>query len=123
MNRKDFFEQALKSLLKKGLDLLETHPLINALENLASTPEQPVKKQRPPGASQEKHFQTLCTGCDACMIACPVNVIMIEDLSRRLPLLYPEKNPCINCPDYPCIRACPTGALNASHGTLLRLLE
>ncbi len=79
------------------------------------------KKERPPGAHpDENQFLSLCTGCDACMAACPVNVIMIEDLEKRDPLLFPDESPCIHCPGTPCITACPTGALNRKWGTLTR---
>jgi len=116
MDRKQFFSVAYKRLLKNCVDLVSDNKVLKALENLG------VQKQRPPGAASEKEFQNLCTGCDACMIACPVNVIMIDDLQRRLPLIYPEEAPCIHCDGYPCIKACPTGALDLSNGTHLRNL-
>ncbi len=97
MNRKEFFSRLLFELLD--------NPISSALEELAET------KERPPGALPEIQFKKNCTGCDRCMIACPVNVIMIEDQETRLPVIYPEKDPCIYCEDTPCIAACPTGAL------------
>lgn len=73
----------------------------------------PKKWERPPGANvDDKQFLKLCTGCDACMVACPHNVVMIEDLERRDPVIYPDEGPCLHCADYPCITACPTGALS-----------
>lgn len=103
--------------MKNCLDLVSDNKLVKALENLD------IKKQRPPGAApSEKEFQMLCTGCDACMIACPVNVVMIDDLERRLPVIYPDEAPCIHCDGYPCIKSCPTGALALVHGTRLRQL-
>lgn len=102
MDRKDFFKQ----LIGKGIELLGDNPLIRALEDSVKV------KERPPGNLPEKEFQTVCTGCDACMIACPVNVIMVEDLKTRLPVIYPETAPCLHCTSYPCIQACNTGALN-----------
>lgn len=110
MNRKDFFENAFKMVIRKGLELLEDNPLVNALEDLSAEKE---KWERPPGAgTPDKVFQSKCTGCDNCMIACPINVIMIADMEKRYPLIYPEKAPCIHCENYPCIQACPTGALS-----------
>ncbi len=103
MNRRDFF----KELFHLGFDWMKTHPLLDSLEKLAD------KRERPPGAlADDARFQQTCTGCDACMIACPVNVIMVDDLQKRYPVIYPEKAPCIRCEDYPCIAACPTGALS-----------
>jgi ferredoxin len=97
MNRKEFFSRLMIEVLD--------NPVANTLENLAEA------KERPPGAVDEAEFKKICTGCDKCMIACPVNVIMIEDRESRLPIIYPEKDPCIHCDDTPCIAACPTGAL------------
>ena len=100
MNRRDFF----KELLLSGFDLIKDHPLVETLEKMGE------RRERPPGAIAR--FEETCTGCDACMIACPVNVIMIEDLEKRLPVIYPEKDPCVRCEGFPCIAACQTGALN-----------
>lgn len=103
MDRRSFF----KSLVGKGLELISENPIILALEDRAKI------KERPPGALvPDKEFQALCTGCDACMIACPVNVIMIEDLKTRLPIIYPETEPCLHCTGYPCIQSCKSGALS-----------
>lgn len=125
MDRKDFFSQALRLLVGKGLELCEGNPVIAALEKLAEDPVPSKKrKQRLPGASPtENEFQQKCTGCDACMIACPVNVVMIEDLDKRLPLIYPDEAPCVHCSGYPCIQACPTGALSEQNGTNLRFVN
>ncbi len=112
MNRQDFFREAFKLVLTKGAAFLEE-------------PDVPASlKVRPPGAyPSEKTFLKLCTGCDACMAACPVNAILIDDLEKRKPFLDPENKPCIHCPGYPCISACPTGALHKEFGTYLRLLS
>ena len=110
MDRKEFFSEAFRKILGRGFELLGDVPVVKALEKMG---EDTPRKQRPPGArSLDKEFRQLCTGCDACMIACPVNVIMIEDLERRLPVIYPDKDPCIRCDGYPCIQSCPTGALS-----------
>jgi ferredoxin len=101
LNRRAFF----KELFLAGFDLIKDHPILESLEKLAE------KRERPPGALAEGQFQQVCTGCDACMIACPINIIMIDDLEKRHPVIYPEKDPCIHCEGYPCIAACPTGAL------------
>lgn len=101
MDRMGFFKQ----LVVKGLEVFD-NPIIAALEKTARI------KERPPGAvTPESKFQELCTGCDACMVACPVNIIFIEDLNTRFPIIYPEETPCLHCTGYPCISACKTGAL------------
>lgn len=107
MDRKEFFHEAFRRLVGKGLELFEGNPVVEKLEEFA----QP--KHRPPGASKDDaKFRELCTGCDACMAACPVNVVMIDDLEKRYPVIYPETSPCLHCDGYPCIASCPTGALH-----------
>jgi len=114
MNRKDFFSTAWKLLVSKGAGLIGNNPIVRGLEKIAAEQPKPSpkRKHRPPGANHDdKLFRKLCTGCDACMIACPVNVIMIENFELRYPVIYPDTDPCVHCEGYPCIQACPTGAL------------
>ena len=108
MDRKEFFQSAFRMVVGKGLELVEDSTVVKALEKMADDDKQ---RERPPGAVPEPLFTERCTGCDQCMIACPVNVIMVENLETRLPLIYPNKSPCIHCSGYPCIAACPSGAL------------
>ncbi|NGX58346.1 MAG: Electron transport complex subunit RsxB [Chlamydiae bacterium] len=103
MERDEFFT----TLLNKGAEWVLDNPVVSVLEDFADE----TVKERPPGALPEKEFLERCTGCDECMKACPVNVIMIEDMEKRHPVIFPEKDPCIHCADTPCVSACPTGAL------------
>lgn len=119
MDRKEFFGKAFTLAVGKGLEVLLDNPVIKSLEDLAQDPK---LRQRPPGAAPESDFLEKCTGCDACMIACPVNIIMIEDLNTRLPVIFPEEGPCIKCDGFPCIQACPTGALHITNGNSLRTI-
>ena len=110
MKRLDFLSKAFTLCVGKGLEALENNKVVSALESLAEKKSSDNKtKERPPGAVAS--FTQHCTGCDACMVACPVNVIMIENLTTRHPLIYPEEAPCIHCEGYPCLTACNTGAL------------
>ena len=117
MDRKDFFSKAFKLAVGKGLEAISENRVVDKLEALAE--EKPKKaRQRPPGASaDDQRFQELCTGCDQCMIACPANVVMIEDMASREPVIFPNESPCLHCQGYPCIDACSTGALSLSNGT------
>lgn len=108
-DRRSFFSEALLALGRFGFDCIEETSLGKGIDQLI---EQGRKKERPPGAVEETLFRSLCTGCDRCMAACPVNIIFIDDLEKRLPIIYSEETPCIQCSDTPCIRSCPTGALS-----------
>jgi len=101
MNRKEFFQVLFR-------------PIAKAIDSLNDD----TVKTRPPGAMPEEQFLKLCTGCDECMKACPVNAIMIDDLQLRHPVIYPKQNPCIHCPDTPCITACPSLALSRQTASL-----
>jgi ferredoxin-type protein NapG len=93
-------------------DFLKKLPFWLASQSMTAVDAKPVKhRQRPPGALPEPAFKATCTGCDACMAACPHNLIMIEDLERRDPIIYPDENPCLRCNGYPCIQACNVDAL------------
>lgn len=117
MDRFEFLKKASQLCLGKCFEVLD-NPIVQSLENLAGPAEH---RQRPPGACPDDHsFLDLCTGCDACMQACPVNVITIESMEKRDPYILPEESPCIHCEDYPCIQSCPTGALSHKYGYNLR---
>ncbi|CCB86652.1 MULTISPECIES: 4Fe-4S dicluster domain-containing protein [Parachlamydia] len=119
MDRQHFFASAFRKIVSSGLSLIEDHPIVKKLESMADE----TQKVRPPGASSsERTFQELCTGCDACMAACPANAIYIEDLEKRHPLLYPQRQPCLHCSDYPCMKVCEPQALSLTNGTELREL-
>lgn len=63
---------------------------------------------RPPGAVGDA-FYDLCRDCDACVQACPQDIIAID--ADGWPALRFEIGPCTFCQD--CANACPTGALAA----------
>lgn len=66
---------------------------------------------RPPGADPES-FESLCDRCGDCVRACPYGVIFTQGPESG-PLLEPNLMACRLCSDYPCIRSCPTGALQS----------
>lgn len=70
---------------------------------------------RPPGAVVEAEFLALCTKCDDCMKACPHGSIRKSDIKSdpayNTPVIIPSVKPCYLCDDFPCIKACATGAL------------
>lgn len=116
MDRKGFF----KELVCLAVDAVEKSPAGSVFTKAVEHP----LKVRPPGAHpDENEFLNRCTGCDACMAACPVHAIVIDQLEKRDPFLYPKENPCIQCPGTPCVTACPTGALQRQFGTHQRPLQ
>ncbi len=73
--------------------------------------------RRPPGAVPEAQFLALCTGCGACVEACPETTLTSKD---RYPEAHPEVHACIMCKDVPCAAACETGALLPIAPTAIR---
>ncbi|HEU5171326.1 MAG TPA: 4Fe-4S dicluster domain-containing protein, partial [Gemmatimonadales bacterium] len=75
----------------------------------------PTRYVRPPGAIPEVGFLAACTRCGLCVQACPPHAIATAGpdaaLAAGTPFLDLEREPCVACPEMPCARACPTGAL------------
>lgn len=70
---------------------------------------------RPPGAPSERHLLARCTGCGACLAACPTGGLLPELSFARLdaafaPRFVPRQGPCL--PDCTtCGDVCSTGAI------------
>ncbi|SEN24550.1 ferredoxin-type protein NapG [Mesobacillus persicus] len=69
---------------------------------------------RPPGASTEVEFLTLCTRCGLCKNACPEETISLFSLASgaklaNTPFIDPNIRPCTMCGK--CIDVCPSHAL------------
>lgn len=128
--RRQFFSEGLRSLLKPVADLLEervervkssmeaaharsaalTGPGGGRYENHEAT-----RLIRPPGALGEELFLERCSGCAQCVAACPVQAIQLiqSDDPRKndTPYVDPQTKACVVCDDLACMAACPTGAL------------
>lgn len=63
---------------------------------------------RPPWALEEDAFLLACERCDACLRACPTQIL--QPGSGRFPQVDFSKGECTFCGD--CVRACPTKALD-----------
>lgn len=74
---------------------------------------------RPPGADDEERFLSLCIRCGLCVNACPYDTLKLANLGdlaqNGTPFFEARKTPCYLCDDIPCIRECPTNALNSSY--------
>ena len=81
----------------------------------ASLPSQAI---RPPGALDEDKFLGACVRCGLCVRDCPYDTLSLAKLSDPVttgtPYFTARDIPCEMCDDIPCVKACPTGALD--HG-------
>jgi ferredoxin-type protein NapG len=70
----------------------------------------------PPGALEPADaFLEACTGCGDCVEACAPEALFTIERSdgTPLPVIDPQRQPCLLCDGIPCIPACPEGALAA----------
>lgn len=76
----------------------------------------PATAIRPPGAGDERDFQAACIRCGLCVRDCPYDTLKLAQLGDEVALGTPyfeaRDVPCEMCDDIPCVRACPTGALD-----------
>ncbi|MEN8217977.1 MAG: ferredoxin-type protein NapG [Pseudomonadota bacterium] len=70
---------------------------------------------RPPGALPEEDFLGACIRCGLCVRDCPYDTLRLAKLGEQTPLGTPyflaRDIPCEMCEHIPCVKACPTGAL------------
>ncbi len=78
----------------------------------------PATTLRPPGALPENEFQSACVRCGLCVRDCPYDTLKLAEWGDGpaigTPYFIARDIPCEMCPDIPCVKACPTGAL--AHG-------
>lgn len=71
---------------------------------------------RPPGALDERDFAATCIKCGQCVQSCPYDTLSLApsgaDVPIGTPSFSPRDVPCYMCDDIPCVKACPTGALD-----------
>jgi len=79
----------------------------------ASLPAQAI---RPPGALPEEDFLSACVRCGLCVRDCPYDTLDLARFGDEVPTGTPyftaREIPCEMCEDIPCVKACPTGALD-----------
>lgn len=78
----------------------------------------PAQALRPPGAMAEQDFLGACIRCGLCVRDCPYDTLKLSKIGEAVALGTPyfeaRTVPCEMCDDIPCVKACPTGALD--HG-------
>lgn len=76
----------------------------------------PPTALRPPGALTEEDFSAACVRCGMCVRDCPYDILRLakpeESLSTGTPYFVARQAACEMCDDIPCVKACPTGALD-----------
>lgn len=105
MDRRKFFKYGLSKLSEVGVGALEHRAKQKARYWI-----------RPPFAKHELDFLLECTRCNACIEACPSQVIFPLPISRgpevaATPALDLLNKGCQLCSDWPCVTACEAGAL------------
>ena len=73
---------------------------------------------RPPGALPEATFSAACVRCGMCVRDCPYDILHLakpeEPMSTGTPYFVARQAPCEMCDNVPCVKACPTAALDHS---------
>jgi ferredoxin-type protein NapG len=76
----------------------------------------PAQALRPPGALAEDRFLAACTRCGLCVRDCPYDTLKLaapgDPVPTGTPYFTARDIPCEMCEDIPCIKNCPTGALD-----------
>lgn len=78
----------------------------------------PASAIRPPGALDEEDFLGACIRCGLCVRDCPFDTLKLASFGDKVttgtPYFTAREIPCEMCDDIPCVKACPTGALDHS---------
>ena len=78
----------------------------------------PASAIRPPGALDESDFLGACIRCGLCVRDCPFDTLKLatfgDNVTTGTPYFTARDIPCEMCDDIPCVKACPTGALDHS---------
>lgn len=71
---------------------------------------------RPPGAGTEGDFLGACVRCGLCVRDCPPSILHLatpgQPVTTGTPFYVSRAGACEMCEDLPCVKACPTGALD-----------
>lgn len=109
-SRRQFFLHSLKAASVVGMGALGLGLYARQSQAL------PATALRPPGALAEEAFLGACVRCGLCVRDCPYDTLKLarlgEDIALGTPYFNARQVPCEMCEDIPCVKACPTGALD-----------
>lgn len=107
--RRQFLLDAAR--MASGMGLLGAGLALYAKQSKALPPA----ALRPPGALAEGLFLGACIRCGLCVRDCPYDILSLakpeEPVASGTPYFVARHKPCEMCEDIPCVKACPTGAL------------
>ncbi len=110
VNRRKFLTDMAKTAC--GVSLFGLMTGVNSKQSAAL----PSHAIRPPGALHENDFLAACTRCGMCVQDCPYDILKLATLgdgvANGTPYFNARTGPCAMCEDIPCIKACPTTALD-----------
>jgi ferredoxin-type protein NapG len=108
--------------LLQGASTTASAGLLAGVAAVLARPSQarPAQALRPPGALAEPDFVGACIRCGLCVRACPPQNLKLSDWGAGMaaqvaigtPFFEARAIPCEMCEDIPCVKACPTGALD-----------
>lgn len=104
-NRRDFLKKAVSKTAELAVKEAQEQANVRA-----------AKWIRPPYALNELEFSLTCTRCDACISACPAEVIFqlpahTGVMAAATPAMDLTRKACLLCEDWPCVEACDVDAL------------
>lgn len=110
MNRRQFLSDTAKTACGVGLFGMALGMYSQQARSL------PPLAIRPPGALSEDQFSSACIRCGLCVRDCPFDTLKLGefggDVLTGTPYFTARDVPCEMCDDIPCVKACPTGALD-----------
>lgn len=84
----------------------------------------PPTALRPPGALPEAEFLGACIRCGLCVIDCPPKILFLakpeDGMATGTPYFNARTGPCEMCEHIPCIKVCPTNALDRNLTDILK---
>ncbi|MET0090626.1 MAG: ferredoxin-type protein NapG [Candidatus Thiodiazotropha sp.] len=112
LNRRQFLGNLLRTACGVGLVGMGLGLYAQRADSL------PAQVIRPPGALPEEDFLGACIRCGLCVRDCPYDILSLGAIGEQVPTGTPyfiaRTGPCEMCEDIPCIKACPTNALDHS---------